>query len=107
MNAAIRQTGAALMKVVGLLTKEDVVEIFQEELRELMNGMRAQLAADVKAAVTEALASDLPRPLDEALDQGLKDLREKVIEGLRDAVRQVLEEGPYPALGYPADDDNR
>jgi SNF2 family DNA or RNA helicase len=78
------------MQQIQLLTREDVVEIIEREVRERLQPFRTEVLTAVREAVAEIVAAELPPVLEKALEVELSRLREEVVATLRDALHSVM-----------------
>jgi hypothetical protein len=78
------------MQQIQLLTREDVVEIIEREVRERLQPFRVEVLSAVREAVAEIVAAELPPVLEKALEVELSRFREEVVGTLRDALHSVM-----------------
>jgi DNA anti-recombination protein RmuC len=91
------------MQEIQLLTKEDIVEIVERELRGQFQALRDEMLGAFKHSVVEAMKSNLHEILETIVGQELKTFRQEVLDSLEHAVRQVTAERSL-AEGDPEDD---
>jgi hypothetical protein len=92
------------MQEIQLLTREDVVDIVERELREQFQLLRSELIESVKTGVIEALREELPTIVEAVVHVRLESLQRDILNALEDAVRQVTREGSPPAKADFGDD---
>lgn len=92
------------MQEIQLLTREDIVDIVEKELREQFERLRTELIQSVKTSVVAALREELPGIIQAAVDERLKSLHTDILNSLEDAVRQVTQEG-LPSTPEDVGDD--
>jgi len=80
------------MQQIQLLTREDVVDIIEREVRERLQPFRAEVLSAVRESVAEIVAAELPLVLEKVLEAELTLFREQVVGTLQEALRTVMEQ---------------
>jgi hypothetical protein len=92
------------MQEIQLLTREDIEEIMERELRGQFQALRDEMLGTVKEAILEAVRTNMPQMMETILKEELKGFRQEILAALDDALRQVTEEGAFPGGDDPGDD---
>jgi len=85
------------MQEIQLLTREDIEEIVERELRGHFQTLRDELLGTVKETILEAVRTNMPQMMETILKEELKGFRQEILAALDDAVRQVTEDRAFPA----------
>jgi len=91
------------MQEVQLLTREDVVEIVERELRRQFQALRDEILGSFREAVVDATRNHLSGMVEMIVGQELKVFRQEILNALEEAVRQVSEDKAFPG-GNSLDD---
>ncbi|MBI4962258.1 MAG: hypothetical protein HY913_03190 [Desulfomonile tiedjei] len=83
------------MQEVQLLTREDIVEIVERELKGQFQAFRDEMLTAYREAVEDALRSNLSEIAGTIIGQELKSFRQEILDALAEAVRQVTEERSF------------
>lgn len=78
------------MQQIQLLTREDVVEIIEREVRERLHPFRTEVLSAVREAVAEIVAAELPAVVGKVLEGELTRFRHEVLTTLQEALRSVM-----------------
>ncbi|MCA1960647.1 MAG: DUF1269 domain-containing protein [Desulfomonile sp.] len=78
------------MQQIQLLTREDVVEIIEREVRERLQPFRSEVISAVREAVSEVVAAELPLVLEKVLEAELSQFREEVLTSLQEALQTAM-----------------
>jgi len=91
------------MQEIQLLTREDIVEIVERELRGQFQALRDEMLGAFKDSVVDAVKGNLHEIVETIVGQELKTFRQEVLDALEEAVRQVTAERSF-AEGDSEDD---
>lgn len=96
-EAIIREKrGRQIMQEIQLLTREDIVEIVERELRGQLLALRDEMLGKIQESIVDAVKNHLPEMLETIVAEELKAFRQEILDALHEAVRQVTEERSFP-----------
>jgi hypothetical protein len=87
-----KQRGPQIMQEIQLLTREDIVEIVERELRGQFQALRDEMLGAFKGSVVDAVKGNLHEIVETIMGQELNTFRQEVLDALEQAVRQVTAE---------------
>ncbi len=91
------------MQEIQLLTRDDIVEIVERELRGQFQTLRDEMLGAFKESIADALKGNLHEILETMVGQELKLFRQEVLGALEEAVRQVTAERSFQNGGSEDD----
>ena len=80
------------MQEIQILTRDDIVEIVERELREQFQALRNEMLGAFKDRVVDAMKGNLHEMVETIVGKELKTFRQEVLGALEQAVRQVTAE---------------
>jgi hypothetical protein len=91
--------GLLIMQEIQILTRDDIVEIVERELRYQFQALRDEMLGAFKDSIVDTVKGDLHGIVESIVREELKVLRQEVLEALEEAVRQVTAEKGFPGGG--------
>jgi len=91
------------MQEIQLLTREDVAEVVERELRGQFQALRDEMLGSFREAVVDATRNHLYGMIETIIGQELKVFRQEILNALEEAVRQVSEDRAFPGGNSPDD----
>ena len=91
------------MQEIQILTREDIVEIVERELRGQFQALRDEMLTTFREAIVDAIRSNFPEIMETIIGQELTSFRRQILDALEEAVRHITEERNF-SCGDPEDD---